>query len=249
MENKLLSRYRLANRLLKIYQHEGKAGKWLRGVMYEDKWDATTSPNRHRLVKVEAVNFDNGTENDVRRHFEMMCARPVTSDSYIDVNHRVIWTNDNYDEWEACMLIDYPDEETREEEGITIDYERYHEDCDQYLDDERGNLDIKVDGIIVAFADLGLWDGRHNGGAIIGTNVKQILHSDCDYLDWYCDQHNVRCRASHHDGTNYYLYRVAKSREQARNLINAIAYDDMTEEQFRKATRSLRPYVAKVYGW
>ena len=249
MENKLLSRYRLANRLLKIYQHEGKAGKWLRGVMYEDKWDTTTSPNRHRLVKVEAANFDNGTENDVRRHFEMMCARPVTSDNYIDVNHRVIWTNDNYDEWEACMLIDYPTEEIQKENEVEISYDAYNEECDINLYGERANLDIEVDGCIVAFVDLGLWDGRHNGGGIIGTNVKDILSSDCDYLDWYCDQHNVRCRASHHDGTNYYLYRVTKSREQARNLINAIAYDGMTEEQFRKATRSLRPYVAKVYGW
>jgi hypothetical protein len=249
MENKLLSRYRLANRLLKIYQHEGKAGKWLRGVMYEDKWDATTSPNRHRLVKVEAANFDNGTENDVRRHFEMMCARPVTSDNYIDVNHRVIWTNDNYDKWEACMLIDYPTEEIQKENEVEISYDAYNEECDINLYDERANLDIEVDGCIVAFVDLGLWDGRHNGGGIIGTNVKDILSSDCDYVDWYCDQHNVRCRASHHDGTNYYLYRVAKSREQAQNLINAIAYEGMTEEQFRKATRSLRPYVAKVYGW
>jgi hypothetical protein len=45
------------------------------------------------------------------------------------------------------------------------------------------------------------------------------------------------------------LYRVAKSKEDAERLVNAIAYGGMTEEQFRKATRSLRPYVANVYGW
>ena len=28
------------------------------------------------------------------------------------------------------------------------------------LSDERGNLDKKVNGIIIAFADLGLWQGR-----------------------------------------------------------------------------------------
>ena len=246
---KLAARFRLGSKLLKVYA----TSKGLKGKLYCFTWDTTVSPNKCSLVLQSSADFLEADRDNtiyrVKQYFGMNNAKQVHTDNYIDVNHRVIWTNDNYDEWEACMLIDYPDEETREEEGITIDYERYHEDCDQYLDDERANLDIKVDGIIVAFADLGLWDGRHNGGGIIGTNVKQILRSDCDYLDWYCDQHNVRCRASHHDGTNYYLYRVAKSREQARNLINAIAYDGMTEEQFRKATRSLRPYVAKVYGW
>jgi hypothetical protein len=252
-KNKLLSRFRLANRLLKIYQHEGSTGFWLRGVLYEDKWDTSVSPNKHSLVLTSAANFyakDNeATEHRVREYFGMTFARPVTSDGYIDVNHRIIWTNDNYDEWEACMLIDYPNEESREEEGITIDYETYHEECGNSLYDERGNLNVPVDGIIVCFARLGLWDGTHIGAKCIGTNVRQILYSDCDYLDWYCDRYNVRCDATHHDGSNSYLYRVAKDREEARRLINKIADGEMTEEQFRKATKSLRPYVAKVYGW
>jgi hypothetical protein len=167
----------------------------------------------------------------------------------IDKNHRVIWTNDDYPEWEKAMLIDYPDEASREEEGIEINYERYCEDCDQYLYDERANLDVEVDGWIVAFGVLGLWDGKHNAACTFGNRVKNILKSECDYLDWYCDRYNVRCRASHHDGTNHYLYRVAKDREQAKRLVDAIAYEGMTEEQFRKSTKSLRPYVAKVYGW
>ena len=39
------------------------------------------------------------------------------------------------------------------------------------------------------------------------------------------------------------------SRREADRLVQAIAFENMTEEEFRKATRSLRPYVAKVYGW
>ena len=95
-KNKLLSRFRLANRLLKIYQHEGSTGFWLRGVLYEDKWDTSVSPNKHNLVLTSAANFyakDNeATEYRVREYFGMTFARPVTSDGYIDVNHRVIWT-------------------------------------------------------------------------------------------------------------------------------------------------------------
>jgi hypothetical protein len=240
-----MERFRKADRLLKVK----KSGNGLRGILYKFEWDTSVSPNKCHLVKMESASFNTTDVEVVKRQFGMIGAKPVTSDSYIDANHRVIWTNDDYQEWERCMLIDYPDEASREEEGIEINYERYAEDCDNNLDDERVNLNVKVDGIIVAFAELGLWDGEHQGGAVIGDNVNRILHSDCDYLDWYCDRYNVRCRASHHDGTNYYLYRVAKDREQAKRLVDAIAYDGMTEEQFRKATRSLRPYVAKVYGW
>ena len=147
------------------------------------------------------------------------------------------------------MLIDYPDEASREEENIEITYERYMEDRDNDLYDERANLDVPVDGVIICFADLGLWDGHHQGAKKFGSNVKNILYSDCDGIDWFCDRYNVRCEASHHDGSNSYLYRVAKDNEQANRLVQAIAYEDMTEEEFRKATKSLRPYVAKVYGW
>ena len=240
-----MERFRKADRLLKVK----KSGNGLRGILYKFEWDTSVSPNKCHLVKMESASFNTTDVEVVKRQFGMIDSKSVTSDNYIDVNHRVIWTNDDYSEWEACMLIDYPDEASREEEGIEINYERYYADCDQYLYDERANLDVEVDGWIVAFGVLGLWDGNHNAACTFGNKVKNILKSECDYLDWYCDRYNVRCRASHHDGTNYYLYRVAKDREQAKRLVDAIAYEGMTEEQFRKATRSLRPYVAKVYGW
>lgn len=240
-----MERFRKADRLLKVK----KSGNGLRGILYKFEWDTSVSPNKCHLVKMESASFNTTDVEVVKRQFGMIDSKSVTSDNYIDVNHRVIWTNDDYDEWERCMLIDYPDEASREEEGIEINYERYYADCDQYLYDERANLDVEVDGWIVAFGVLGLWDGNHNAACTFGNKVKNILKSECDYLDWYCDRYNVRCRASHHDGTNHYLYRVAKDREQAKRLVDAIAYEGMTEEQFRKSTKSLRPYVAKVYGW
>ena len=240
---KLISRYRKGENLLKIIL----TTKGLKGKLYEFKWDTSVSPNKCSLVLISAADFyekdrDN-TEYRVREYFGMGDAKKVTSDNYIDINHRVIWTNNDYFEWkQACMEFDgMSDEETS--------FESYDDYCDICLSDERENLNIKVDGYIVCFADLGLWNGRYKGSKVIGTNVKDILSSNCDYLDWYCDRYNVRCTGSHHDGTNYMLYRVAKSKEDAERLANAIAYGDMTEEQFRKATRSLRPYVANVYGW
>ena len=112
------------------------------------------------------------------------------------------------------------------------------------------NLDEEIDGYIVCFASLGLWDGRVNGAKEIGRNVHNILTSmNCDYLHFYCDRYNVRCDGIHHDGRNYCLFRVVDTLEKAQKLVIDIAYHNMTEEQFRKKTKSLRPYIAKVYGW
>lgn len=154
---------------------------------------------------------------------------------------RVIWSNEEYEEWCDAMKGEVTDEE------ITPEY--YYYCCNNDIIDERENLHKEVDGYIVAFADLGLWNGRANGAKLVGTLVSDILYSDCDYVTWYCDPYNVRCSATHHDGSNSILYRVAESKEQAERLVNKIAYEGMTEEQFRRATRSLRPYIARVYGW
>lgn len=238
---KLIARYRFNNKLLKIYESKN----CLRGVVYTYKWNNGT----YHLEKFAAASYLTKDEQYVKEQMGMANARPVDTDELFDANHRVIWNNNDYDEWEKCMLEDYPDEASREEENIEISYERYMEDRDNDLYDERANLDVPVDGVIVCFADLGLWDGHHQGAKKFGSYVKNILHSNCEFNDWFCDRYNVRCEASHHDGSNSYLYRVAKDEEQANRLVQAIAYEGMTEEEFRKATRSLRPYVAKVYGW
>ena len=238
---KLKSRYRFNERLLKIYESKN----CLRGVVYTYKWNKGT----YHLEKFAAASYLTKDEQYVKEQMGMANARPVDTDELFDANHRVIWSNNDYDEWEKCMLEDYPDEASREEENIEISYERYMDDRDNDLYDERANLDVPVDGVIVCFADLGLWDGHHQGAKKFGKYVKNILRSDCEFNDWFCDRYNVRCKASHHDGSNSYLYRVAKDEEQADRLVQAIAYEGMTEEEFRKATRSLRPYVANVYGF
>lgn len=165
------------------------------------------------------------------------------------MKERIIWDNLDveYDDWKEDFK-DWCETNGIDEDEMDL-YQWVDETLGDYLDDERDNLDEDVDGVIVVFADLGLWDGHHQGSRIMGTNVKNILRSDCDYTKWYCDRYNVRCTAAHHDGRNCYLYRVAKDEETAQRLVEKIAYEGMTEQQFMKATKSLRPYVAKTYGW
>ena len=163
----------------------------------------------------------------------------------IDKQRRVIYTNEDYEEWKKGMI---EDGETDED---MLDYERYSEYCEITLEDERCNLDIAVDGYIIAFADLGFWNGRRNGLAMIGDNVKDILQKSygCDYYTFYCDPHNVKFDGHHHDGSHYIMFRVARSKEHAEHLMFRMKTQGLTEEEFRRVTKSLRPYVANVYGW
>ena len=114
----------------------------------------------------------------------------------------------------------------------------------RWLDDERSNLNKEVDGIIVVFGNLGLWNGRRQGYQILGSTIADILKSQCDDAEWYGDGYNIRGRMGHHDGTNYTLYRVAKDRDEAERLVDKIYNREIGEEGFRRRTRSLYPYVA-----
>lgn len=127
------------------------------------------------------------------------------------------------------------------------------EDANVFIEDERANLNETINGTIVALADLGLWNGRKIGYNVFGANISKILSSECDYAEWYAKNYNVWGRMSHHDGTNYVLYRVIPFDKNADRIIERIVNSSETyEEAVRKLiknSKSLYPYVAKVYGW
>jgi hypothetical protein len=158
---------------------------------------------------------------------------------------RVIWQNYDVQPDDEFYKEEYPD---LSEDGM---YNRAVEDNDMFLDDERDNLNIQLDNPILVIADLGLWNGRHSGYKIIQSgNIKDILYSDCDYVEWYSDGYNILARMSHHDGTNYLTYKEIRSGVDIDNLLNKIyngKYYSMS--YLRRYTRSILPYVAGVYGW
>ena len=129
---------------------------------------------------------------------------------------------------------------------------RYMEDTNnEYLDDERMNLNKKVDGRILAIADLGFWDGRRQGYKILGNTIADILYEeDADYIEWYSDGYNIKATESHHDGCNLYLYRVIRENRNIDNLLDAIYNgEEISRKKLNYYTKSLEPYVRKVYGW
>ncbi len=116
-----------------------------------------------------------------------------------------------------------------------------------YLGDERMNLSRQLPGRVVCIADLGLWNGRRSGYRVLGTNLNSIF--DVTISEMYCDAYNVCGTECHHDGTNYYTFRLIPDGVDATRLLDAIYDGEATSELIRRYTRSLRPYVSFVYGW
>ena len=121
----------------------------------------------------------------------------------------------------------------------------------QYLYDERSNLYIPLSTNVIALAALGLWNGRKSGYKILGKNVNCIFDISEDENHYYADGRNIRAKCVHHDGTNYILYRKLKDGVTVEQIESLLLKNDycLTPQQISKYTESLRPYVAKIYGW
>jgi len=119
------------------------------------------------------------------------------------------------------------------------------------VDDERANLNIGLAGNILIIASLGLWSGRKSGYKIISNNIKDIFSTACgDSVKWYADGKNIKCEDHHHDGTNYYTYREIRENVDISKLTDKIYNnEEISEKEINKYTKSIRPYVAKTYGW
>lgn len=164
--------------------------------------------------------------------------------------HFIIWSDINLDfeDWKDDLSEQYPD--LSEEELMQIMYERNND----YLLDERMNLNIQLSQPIIVIGDIGMWNGRVMGYKDISSgNIKDCLYTDDDYAEWYIDKYgDFRADAIHHDGTNHYLYRVFKnniSETQMENLRNKIYYKKITRADITRLTRRLGDEIAAVYGF
>lgn len=127
------------------------------------------------------------------------------------------------------------------------------DDINGWLDDEKDNLNVRLNGYIVGYATLGLWNGHPTCSTKnLGSNLNGIFGSNFggDDIEWYCDKYNVRVNAYHHDGTNHILLRYVPTEDAVQRVQDDIASGKIKDEvDFMRKTKSLRPLVAKVYGW
>lgn len=160
----------------------------------------------------------------------------------------VIWSNINLnvDDWKDFLEEEYPEVEDEYEQFRLVS-----ELKDEYLNDERVNLNKIVDGRILVIGDLGRWNGRARGYKIIESqNVRDILSSECYYCEWYSDGYNIRSTQHHHDGSNLLLYRIIREDRDIENLLEAIYNgEEISRNKLNYYTKSLHKAIADVYGW
>ena len=123
-----------------------------------------------------------------------------------------------------------------------------------YLDDERCNLNIKCRTDIIVFGDIGRWNGRVSGYRLIKSgNIADCLYTDCDMVEWYVDENGEFCSTQiHHDGTNYLYYRKFKnnlSSDEKEDFLDRFYEGKTTQEDIDHVTDKLGKMIAKVYGW
>lgn len=160
---------------------------------------------------------------------------------------RTIWQNINLEveDWKDFLEEYHPDVDDEYEQMDLI-----REMNSEYLWDERANLNKKIDGRILVLGDIGRWNGRFNGYKILDDNISSILETDCDYCEWYSDGYNIKFKGIHHDGKNYYTYRVIREDRNIDNLLDDI-YDgkEISRKKLNYYTKSLHSYIAEIYGW
>lgn len=163
----------------------------------------------------------------------------------------LIWTSEaDYEDWRGELEEMMPDAtEEQPKEAMWQDH------CEE-LWLIREELAHQYREPILVIGDLGLWNGRRSAYKEIESGRLQdcLLHSN-DTLDikWYVDGlGDLRCEDRHHDGTNYYQYRVWKSKatEEDRNwLTDKIYRGDFTQKDLDRFTKRLGDEIGKVYGW
>ena len=147
---------------------------------------------------------------------------------------QMIWSSYDLLDETAKEYYQNSQREILDDDCYEVSDEEWAEEVYRWLDDERSNLNKEVDGIIVVFGNLGLWNGRRQGYQILGSTIADILKSQCDDAEWYGDGYNIRGRMG---------------RDEAERIADKIYNREIDEEGFRRRTRSLYPYVAAVYGW
>ncbi len=165
---------------------------------------------------------------------------------------RIVWSNRDLDlkDWIEDLREQFPDE-NREQL-----YDRMIEINDEYLEDERANLDCHVGEDIIGIADLGYWNGRSTGYKEYHSDkLRDCLDvlSDCEFNEWYVDRDGeFRSTQTHHDGTHHIYYRQWKAEateEQREELLEGIYNGKATQKNIDALTDKLGKAVGTVYGW
>lgn len=174
---------------------------------------------------------------------------------------RTIWNSESFytqdddvkEQYKRDIMEQYDidDEEELTEEKLA----RYwYEDNEFNYDCERDNLSKDIDGCIIALAHrsshYGIWGGNgREATKVIGYNIAGILETTADDAGWWAEDYNIEGCLSDHDGSWYVTYRVCKDYSEAEKLQDMAYEGKLDNAGIMARTKSLYPYIAKIYGW
>ena len=169
------------------------------------------------------------------------------------VEEHVIWSNEDLDyerDWKDDLEAEYPD--LTDDQRMSMMYQIN----DEYLEDARLNLNVRMPSQIIVIGDLGLWYGRRSGYLDIQSGViSDCLQTHCnaEYGTFFVNKTGDLCaRVHHHDGTNHYLYRVFKPgvTDTQKELLKSKIYNGTyTRKDVTRYTTRLGDAIASVYGF
>lgn len=173
---------------------------------------------------------------------------------------RTIWNSDSFylqdEATQKQYKQDIMEQYDIEAEDLTEEKlaQYWYDDNDYNLDCERANLNINIDGCIIALAHRSSHYGAICGNGreatkIVGYNIADILETSADDADFWAEDYNIESRLSDHDGSWYVTYRVCKSMEEAERLQDLAYTGKIDNATIMERTKSLYPYIAKIYGW
>lgn len=145
---------------------------------------------------------------------------------------------------------------TREGYAESITEEQLYSECGEseslWYDDEKAQLEDISEGPVLAIADLGLWNGRRCGYKEL-KSLEDVMSSSCDYERVYVDSNgDLRKKETHHDGSNYILYRYWKdglTEVQKENFLDKLYNGKATQRDVTRYTRKAGVKIADTYGW
>lgn len=174
---------------------------------------------------------------------------------------RTIWSSESFytqdddvkEQYKRDIMEQYDidDEEELTEEKLA---QYWYEDNDFNYDCERDNLGKDIDGCIIALAHrsshYGIWGGNgREATKVVGYNIAGILETTADDAGWWAEDYNIEGRLSDHDGSWYVTYRVCKDTDEAERLQELAYLGKLDNADIMARTKSLYPYIAKIYGW
>lgn len=163
----------------------------------------------------------------------------------------VIWQNTdiNIDDWRDGYMeyCDFNDIEPGDDNDI-LDWAI--DTNNEYLNDEKMNLDKILDNDIICIADIGRWNGRAYGYRILNNNINDIFSVYDDYIEYYGDGKNIVACGNHHDGANFYIFRKIRPGRDIDKFLDAIHNGEkITPAKLNYHTQSIYNDVASIYGW